>query len=568
MKDYSNIVSKITSTPWMIEESSLRMILEILDAHMKGEMSQEDIRQAIEQRRREHGETRHSRNAGSVGILALSGPIFPKANLMTELSGATSVEQFQSEFRAMLNDDNVESIVLDIDSPGGLSSMIPEMAKEVYEGNKVKPIVAVANTMAASAAYYIGSQAGRMFASPSALVGSIGTYTVHTDTTERDQAQGIKNTVIKAGKFKAISEEPLDRDAKDHLQNYVDEVNEGFLQDVARGRRTTREDVFKNYGEGGLVSLQQAQSVGMIDGVKTLDEVLTDMTTPSGGLKQWVKGIMHTDEAMDIAQRLSELSQAGLDQSYDADKEHSEPGTGQGGEPTPREAPETGDRAIEGGWRRDPPPPAYEPEPEQREGGVVVDRAQLEALATRLNLTFTAETTDEELSGLVNQRVDEIVVPLNTVVEEAERARQFATDYPEEASRLARMEQRGREGDAAEFAQSYERFSDRPKHGFSTLVREVIQQAHLKVSDRQFTHEDLTELCSTVASDKAIVQWGEEGSAVDDGRREVTQPGTNPRKQLHELVKSRMEEDSMPYAQALSVVSAENPELAQAYLNS
>ena len=523
------------------------MILEILDAHMKGAISQEEIR--IRLADKDKSAPRHSRNHRNVGVLSLSGPIFPKANMMTELSGATSVEQFRKEFRTMLNDDSVESILLDIDSPGGLADQIPEMAQEIRDGNKIKPVLAVANTMAASAAYYLGSQASRFYASPSAMIGSIGTYTVHTDYSEQDAMLGIKNTVIKAGKFKALHEEPLTAENREHIQSYVDSLNENFLQDVARGRNTTRQDVYENYGEGGLVSLDQAMGVGMIDGVRTIDHVLADMTT-SSGIKLWVK------EA--------------VKQSYDADKEHSEPGTGQGGEPTPREPPEEGDKAIEGGWRRDPPPIAYEPveESEQMEG-VIVDRAYMEALATRLAIEFNENTTDEELGDLVNERVEDIVVPLNSVVEQADRKRQFAQEFPEEAARMERYERRAREGEAHEFAESYSRFEAEPRLGFSTVVRNAVEDAHLKVSDRQFTQDSLKELIDTIATDKSIVQWGEEGSSRD--KEDRVRPGATRaeiRTQFNDLVKARMDEDSMDFTAALEVVSKENPELAQAYVQS
>lgn len=554
MRDYSHIISKITSTPWMIEESSLRMILEILDAHLKGTISQEEIRIRLAESDRK--ESRHSRIHRNVGVLSLSGPIFPKANLMTELSGATSIEQFRSEFRAMLNDDAVESILLDIDSPGGLSDQIPEMAQEVYEANKIKPVLAVANTMAASAAYYIGSQASRMYASPSAMVGSIGTYTVHTDYSEQDAMLGMKNTVIKAGKFKALHEEPLTQEGHAHIQGFVDSINEGFLMDVARGRNTTREDVAENYGQGGLLSLGQAQDVGMIDGVRTIDQVLEDMTAPDGGLKQWVTGVVSAANAGWVVK------------TVEAGKEHSEPGTGQGGEPTPREAPEKDDPAIKGGWRRDSPPIVNEP---QQMGGIVVNREQLESLASRLSIEFDSETPDEELAARVNTRVEEIVVPLQGVAEQADRRKRFADEYPEEAARLARAEMRTREGEARDFAESYARFSEQPSLGFSTVVRSAVQEAHLRVADRMFTHENLKELIDVIATDKSIVQWGEEGSSREKEAPVRVRAASTPqevRKQLHDLVKARMEEDSMEYNAALEVVAKENPELAQAYLNS
>jgi hypothetical protein len=136
---------------------------------------------------------------------------------------------------------------------------------------------------------------------------------------------------------------------------------------------------------------------------------------------------------------------------------------------------------------------------------------------------------------------------------------------------MARFEKRAREGEAREFAETYARFESDAKLGFTTLVRESIEQAHLSVSDRQFSHEDLKSLIDTIASDKSIVSWDESGSSREkEGTVRVRPAATSQeiRQQLHELVKARMEEDSMDYAAALDVVSKENPELAQAYLAS
>ena len=128
MKDYSQIVTKVTSTPWMITPEALRMMLEILDARMSGQVVDFDAPEKVSMAYR----------VGSVGVLNLDGPIFPKANLMTEMSGATSLEQFRSEFGGLLNDSQVQSILLNVDSPGGLSDMVDEMATEIHAASESK----------------------------------------------------------------------------------------------------------------------------------------------------------------------------------------------------------------------------------------------------------------------------------------------------------------------------------------------------------------------------------------------------------------------------------------------
>ena len=100
----------------------------------------------------------------------------------------------------------------------------------------LKPIISVANTAANSAAYYLASQASKMYVTPSGQVGSIGTFVVHTDDSKQREMMGVEQTVIKAGRFKAVPLEPLTPDSHDHLQKFVNNTNDKFVAAVARGR--------------------------------------------------------------------------------------------------------------------------------------------------------------------------------------------------------------------------------------------------------------------------------------------------------------------------------------------
>src|SRR5262245_48723542 len=201
MRDYLRIVNKIKTTPWLITPEALELILSIVDNRIRGEyLTDEEIRTRLEFAEHSDDEGSYRRYQG-IGILPLYGPIFGKANLLTEMSGATSMETFQNEFRAALADSGVSSVLLDIDSPGGTSDMISEVGEEIY--NADKPVYAVANTMAGSAAYWLASQArGGLYVTPSGSVGSIGVYTVHEDQSGHDAQTGHRFTYISAGRYK------------------------------------------------------------------------------------------------------------------------------------------------------------------------------------------------------------------------------------------------------------------------------------------------------------------------------------------------------------------------------
>ncbi len=548
MKNLGQIVSMITTTPWMMMPNALQMMLEIVEAHLNGTVSLESLQQRDTR-------VKHPPRQGAIGVLPLHGPIVPKANLFSEMSGATSLDQWSAQFQQMMADDSISAIVMDVDSPGGSSMMIPETAQMIRAARNEKPIYAIANTMAGSAAYGLAAQATQLFASPSSVVGSIGTYMVHTDASGLAEKMGVKQTVIKAGRFKAVDMETLDDEAKQYMQDLVGDINDVFINEIALGRNTTPDAIRGT--EARIYAPQQSVDANLADGVASFDEVVGDLVHQATGGGESFSASVSGTGTNSVWYQFTPRPRA----SYDADKEHSEPGTGLGGEPTPREPPETGDRAIENGWRRDSPPAAFEPETEE-----AVNREWLIAQATTLGVEFDEDTTDEQLAEAVATRVNDVVVPLNNVVEEATRERQFAQDYPEQARMLQELAQRERNGAASAFASQYERFEGQSR-GFSPLVRDRIEESYQSVTQQSFTVAHLGELLDAVASQAAIVSYGEVGSSRQSEETDtgVTGDFKKDREKFTQLVRKAMTDDNLDRNAATEHVVAQHPDLARAY---
>ena len=202
MDRYPLIVSKVMSTPWLITEEGMQAILSILNRRLEGEvLTKEEIRLALGE---SAGRERRSYSSShrNVGVISLEGPMFPRANLFTDLSGATSVEQAQAEFATMLADDSIDSILLSFDSPGGSSEGIAEFSQDIFDARQSgKRIVSIANMAANSAAYHLASQAHEMYATPSGQLGSIGVIMATEDDTRQLESRGIDRTVITAGRL-------------------------------------------------------------------------------------------------------------------------------------------------------------------------------------------------------------------------------------------------------------------------------------------------------------------------------------------------------------------------------
>lgn len=230
------------------------------------------------------GEPSPPERRGSVAVLRLAGSIVPRASAVRDVSSAfTSLERFRAAFRSAAEDRKVTAIVLDVDSPGGTIDLVPETAALVRGARREgRPIVAVANTMMASAAYWIASQADRVVASPSAVVGSIGVRAMHTDYSRRLERLGVTVTHIAAGPRKVEGDpyRPLDAEALAAIQGEVDDAYAAFVADVAAARgvdtavvRADPEKADRHMGGGRSYRAERAVRLGMIDAVDTFDNV-------------------------------------------------------------------------------------------------------------------------------------------------------------------------------------------------------------------------------------------------------------------------------------------------------
>jgi signal peptide peptidase SppA len=276
MNRYRRIIEYVSSHPWAIQREALDGMVELLRLRVEGgRLGEEEIMARLAAAREKQGERKAAAGA-LVGVIPMYGTIMPRANLMTEMSGGTTIEGLQQSFRAALADDEIGRIVFDIDSPGGSVEGVPELGEEIRAARGRKPMTAVANYMAGSAAYWLGAQADEFVASPSALVGSVGVYGVHEDWSAANEMMGVKPTYITFGKNKAEGnpDAPLSDDTLAHIQSLVDATGHQFVAAVAAGRGVPQKSVMADYGEGRAFHPTVALEKGMIDRIATFDEVM------------------------------------------------------------------------------------------------------------------------------------------------------------------------------------------------------------------------------------------------------------------------------------------------------
>lgn len=269
---YGRALKAVSEQPWALHPEFLEDTIAALRAGMDGE----DTDGRLEARRA--GGTRAARG-GAVAVLPVLGRITPRprGGLLGMLLGGTSIQELRSTLRELMADEQVGSIVLDVDSPGGSVDGTPELADEISAASQRKPIVAVADTWAASGAYWLASQASRVLVSPSGQVGSIGVYATHIDYTAWNAQKGLKYTIVSAGRYKVEGHPdlPLSDEGRTHMQRMVDSYYDMFVSAVARGRDVSDETVREQFGQGRMVMARQAVEFGMADEVGTVDDAIT-----------------------------------------------------------------------------------------------------------------------------------------------------------------------------------------------------------------------------------------------------------------------------------------------------
>jgi len=274
VKNAPHLIEHIYNRPWALMPEKLAVVAQVMDRWLReGKVSDADM----ERFRAATSPT--VRKSHGVVVLPVYGMISHRANMLSEFSGGTSTQKLTWNFRDAMNDPNVGTVVFDVDSPGGTIDGVPELAAELFAARGKKKTIAVANTLSASAAYWLSAMADEIVVSPSAMVGSIGVYTMHEDISSLNEKMGVKSTVISAGKYKAETHPyaPLSAEAHEYLQDQVDAAYSMFVSDVAKARGTTKKEVTDGYGQGRVVSAQQAVKAGLADRVATLDQVLSTL---------------------------------------------------------------------------------------------------------------------------------------------------------------------------------------------------------------------------------------------------------------------------------------------------
>ncbi|ECE0792269.1 S49 family peptidase [Salmonella enterica subsp. diarizonae] len=184
------------------------------------------------------GITQKQDNA-AIAVIPVHGIMVPRRGQITAAcQELTSYERLRSQVQAAVDDPSVMEIVLDINSSGGMVSGCKEVADFIFASREIKPVTAIVNFNAFSAAYFIASACSRVVISNTSGVGSIGVIMEHLDASGWEENNGLKFTSIFRGDNKNMftPHEPLSESDRTAVQAMVDASYETFVSSVAQYR--------------------------------------------------------------------------------------------------------------------------------------------------------------------------------------------------------------------------------------------------------------------------------------------------------------------------------------------
>lgn len=291
-----HIAERLLNTPLLIDPSKAAVIYGVLQGRITPEIAVQltdfDPEAAADDpipkatrfagsRRRQHGGYSLARRENGVALIDIEGSLVNRGAWIGTDSGLVSYEGIGAQIDAALADDEVHSILLDIDSPGGEATGMFSIAEKVRQANSEKHVVAVVNDVAASAAYGIASGASEVVISPTSFTGSIGVVMVHFDHSGEMKKKGIKPTILQKGAQKTHGHPfaPLDSDALASLNKMMTILYDQFLETVAEGRGAKLDANAARATEAAIFVGQEAIDAGVADQIGTFDEVLADLQT-------------------------------------------------------------------------------------------------------------------------------------------------------------------------------------------------------------------------------------------------------------------------------------------------
>lgn len=210
-----------------------------------------------------------------VAVISLVGSLYKSGNPRFEayIGSIRSYGTLRMALMDILADKSIRSVLLIVDSPGGMASGCASLSDTIRGFGK--PLHVYVDGLMASAALELASGADYISSERAAWIGSIGSIITHFDYSKMLAEAGITVTQIATGPKKGVGSphKPLSDEDKAFLQKLVDTEKQHFVENVALGRGMSTDEVDK-LATGEIWPATEALSLGLVDGLGTLEQAL------------------------------------------------------------------------------------------------------------------------------------------------------------------------------------------------------------------------------------------------------------------------------------------------------
>jgi signal peptide peptidase SppA len=271
MTDMPYLASRLYGTPLLIARPKLEVILGVVARKMAGDTLATPPPANVDA-----GMTGGLQILEGIAILPVLGTLVRRSSYIGAASGLTSYHDIEAMAEQAFADGQVRAVLLEIDSSGGEAGGVFDLAQRLRQLAQTsgKPLWAIADEAALSAAYAIACAADRLWLTRTAEVGSIGVVAVHVDESVADAKAGLNYTFLHAGAHKVDGHPhaPLPAPVAADIQADIDQLHEQFISLVAGFRRLTVEAIRDT--EARVYRGEAALQAGLADQIGTRSEAL------------------------------------------------------------------------------------------------------------------------------------------------------------------------------------------------------------------------------------------------------------------------------------------------------
>lgn len=272
MTDLPYLASRLYGTPLLVARPKLEVILGVVARKLAGDTLATPPPATVDA-----GMTGGLQNLEGIAIIPILGTLVRRSSYIGAASGLTSYHEIEAMAEQAFSDPMVKAVLLEIDSSGGEAGGVFDLAQRLrtLAQTSGKPLWAIADEAALSAAYAIACAADRLWLTRTAEVGSIGVVAVHVDESVADAKAGMTYTFLHAGAHKVDGHPhaPLPAPVAADIQTDIDQLHDQFIALVAGFRRLTPEVIRDT--EARVYRGEAALQAGLADQIGTTREALT-----------------------------------------------------------------------------------------------------------------------------------------------------------------------------------------------------------------------------------------------------------------------------------------------------